>query len=258
MSAGIRNDIVMLAGENITSWIVYNRLVQHYGPFTILVEQPLARLPMIRNRIRKLGLVRTLSQVAFVFLVRPFLKRAGRARVRDICMAEGLEVVEPAARHIRRIASVNSPQCREALQELKPSVVVVNGTRIIKRDILGAVPATFLNIHQGITPQYRGAHGAYWALYQNDPGRCGVTIHVVDEGIDTGGIVAQATIAPAASDNFITYAFLQTAAALDGLVEAVGRVLAGNLVTRALEGTSAVWYHPTIFEYLAGRRRGVR
>ena len=42
-------------------------------------------------------------------------------------------------------------------------------------------------MHAGITPQYRGVHGGYWAVVNNDPEHCGVTIHFVDKGIDTGG-----------------------------------------------------------------------
>lgn len=258
MTAAIRTDIVMLAGRNVTSWIVYNRLVERFGPFPVLVEEPLPRRRLIGNRMRKLGIVRTLSQIAFVFLVRPFLTHAAAPRVREICQQDGLETAAPAARHIREIDSVNGAACLAALAEFRPRVVVVNGTRIINRRVLGAVDADFLNVHQGITPQYRGAHGAYWALYRNDPGHCGVTIHVVDEGIDTGNIVAEAPIDPQPADNFITYPYLQTVAALDGLVAGVAAALAGKLRTRPLEGPSDVWYHPGLFQYLAGRLRGIR
>ena len=53
--------------------------------------------------------------------------------------------------------------------------------------LLEAVPAVFLNTLAGITPSYRGVHGAYWALVQRQPDACGVTVHLVDAGIDTGG-----------------------------------------------------------------------
>lgn len=256
--AGPRTDIVMLAGENVTSWIVYNYLVARFGPFPVIVEEPVARGAMIRSRIRRLGLVTTLSQVAFVTLIRPMLRRAARRRIRAICQEQGLETAAPAAHYIRKIASVNGAQCRDALAAIKPKAVVVNGTRIIKRDILQAPGGIFINLHQGITPQYRGAHGGYWALHENDRGHCGVTVHIVDEGIDTGGVVAQALINPGPDDNFATYPFLQTAAALPGLVSAVEDVLAGRLAARAVEGPSAVWYHPGFVQYLRGRLRGIR
>lgn len=250
--------IVMLAGDNLTSWIVYNRLVRHFGPFPLLIEPPLSRLALIRTRIRKLGLGRTLSQVAFVFVIRPLLKRGARRRARFICQSAGLEVARPAGRHIQAISSVNGEDCRALLCRLTPRIVVVNGTRIIRRETLACSGATFFNVHQGITPHYRGAHGGYWALYANDRANCGVTTHIVDDGIDTGAIIDQARIDPQPADNFTTYPLLQTAAALDGLVAAVAAGLAGEVAVRPLEGPSAVWYHPGFFQYLAGWLRGVR
>jgi len=83
-------------------------------------------------------------------------------------------------------------------QASHPDVVVVNGTRIIAEKVLHSVPATFLNTHSGITPLYRGAHGGYWALVKKDRANCGVTIHVVDAGIDTGGIVTKPASSQAA------------------------------------------------------------
>lgn len=258
MSDGVRCDIVMLAGENPTSWIVYNRLVSVFGPFHMLVENHVSRRKLIANRIRKLGFWSVASQVAFVFLIRPCLNRRGRRRIAEISQTQALEATEPAGRHIRNVGSVNSPACREALKNLNPKVVIVNGTRIISREILESVPGVFLNVHQGITPHYRGAHGAYWALHEADAAHCGVTVHIVDEGVDTGGIVDQAIVSPTAADTFVTYPYLQTAAALPGLVAAVEAALAGELQSRQVDGPSAVWYHPGFFQYLKGRLRGVR
>ena len=97
---------------------------------------------------------------------------------------------------VTEVPSVNSDLTIAELKRLSPAVVVVNGTRIIQEKVLGCVDAVFLNTHAGITPMYRGVHGGYWALASGDASNCGVTIHKVDKGIDTGSIVAQATISP--------------------------------------------------------------
>ncbi len=258
MDLFLRNDIVMLAGENVTSWIVYNHLVAVFGPFPVLVEKPMPRVTLVRLRLRKLGLLRTLSQIAFVFLVRPVLRWRSKARIGEICRERGLETAAPQASYIRHIDSVNSEACRQAFVALKPKVVIVNGTRIIKKEILDATPAVFLNIHQGYTPHYRGSHGSYWALYNNDAENCGVTVHIVDAGIDTGDVVARAHAKPTPADTFVTYPYLQTAAALQALTDALRAALAGTLQTIKTDGPSAVWYHPGIFEYLKGWQRGVK
>ena len=83
-------------------------------------------------------------------------------------------------------------------------------------------------------------------------------MHLVDEGIDTGDIIAQANIAPAKNDSFVTYPYLQTAKALDLLVAAIREAMAGKLQSRSITGTSAVWYHPGFFQYILLALRGVR
>ncbi|RZK35168.1 MAG: formyl transferase, partial [Hymenobacter sp.] len=154
------------------------------------------------------------------------------------------------------VPSVNSPECIALLQELQPDVVVVNGTRIIGKKVLASVPCPFLNTHAGITPLYRGVHGGYWALANNDPSHCGVSVHLVDTGIDTGGILYQALIAPTAEDNFTTYPLLQLAAGLPLLARGVRDALAGTLRRRpAPVGESRLWSHPTLSEYWAAQRR---
>lgn len=63
--------------------------------------------------------------------------------------------------------------------------------RIIGRDLI-AGPARVLNLHLGKLPEYRGMRPINWAL-RNSESVAGVTLHEVDEGIDTGPIVAQST-----------------------------------------------------------------
>ena len=43
-----------------------------------------------------------------------------------------------------------------------------------------------LNVHRGIASEYRGLDSEFWAIYHNDFNNIGVTIHKVDEHLDTG------------------------------------------------------------------------
>ena len=144
------------------------------------------------------------------------------------------------------VASVNDGRTVALLKEFSPRVVVVNGTRILDENLLNATSAVFLNTHVGITPLYRGVHGGYWALAVGDPEHCGVTVHKIDKGIDTGAIVAQALIKPTAADNFSTYPLLQIANAIPLLRQAIRDALDGKLETLpAPVGKSQLWSHPT-------------
>jgi folate-dependent phosphoribosylglycinamide formyltransferase PurN len=251
-------EILMLGNDNPTTWIIYNQLIQSFGLFPILIEEPVPRRVLFRNRLHKLGLANAASQVLFIRTIRAYLNRRDEPRIRKICARAGMERTRPISPSISNITSVNSDECREQLKKLKPRIIVINGTRIIGKKTLEATNAVFINTHHGITPQYRGANGAYWALFNNDRDNCGVTVHLVDEGIDTGNIIAQANITPEASDSFVTYPYLLTEKALPLLVQAVKDARDDKLQTRETSGNSAVWYHPGFFQYLLGYLRGVR
>jgi methionyl-tRNA formyltransferase len=118
----------------------------------------------------------------------------------------------------------------------------------------------FLNMHAGITPMYRGSHGGYWALVEGDRDSCGVTVHQVDTGVDTGPILGQARIMPNHGDNFVTYALLQQATGLPLLKKAIQDACEDCLVPLAPPpGTSRLFTHPTLSEYIYHRlRSGVK
>jgi folate-dependent phosphoribosylglycinamide formyltransferase PurN len=251
-------DLLMLGNDNPTTWIIYNHLIQRFGLFPILIEDPVARSVLFRNRRRKLGLLSALSQVLFIRTIRVLLNHHDEPRIEAICQRSNMERSRPVTSAIGNIVSVNSDDCRERLRELKPKIILINGTRIIGKKTLDSSDAVFINTHHGITPQYRGAHGAYWALFNSDLENCGVTVHLVDEGIDTGNIIAQGRIVPEPADSFVTYPYLLTERALPLLVQAIEDINQNALKTMPTEGSSAVWYHPGFFQYLIGWFRGVR
>jgi folate-dependent phosphoribosylglycinamide formyltransferase PurN len=255
---GQATDIVMLANDNPTTWIIYNYLIREFGLFPLLLEPGVPRAVLFRNRIRKRGLPNAISQVFFIRTIRAYLNRKYRRRIEEICAATAMERARPITSAILDIPSVNSQECREILADLNPRVVIVNGTRIIGKQTLKAVSSAFINTHHGITPRYRGAHGAYWALYNNDRENCGVTVHLVDEGIDTGNIIAQARIEPTPQDSFVTYPYLLTEKAIPLITKAINDIQNEQLKTVAIEGQSEVWYHPGFVQYLVGRLRGVK
>jgi folate-dependent phosphoribosylglycinamide formyltransferase PurN len=250
--------LVLLGGDKPSTWIVYNDLVARFGLFPAIIEQPVPRLALVRNRMRKLGISKAASQVAFALLIRPVLNWRAHARTNYLLRHHGLEAIPPQSDQIHRVASVNDLACHELLQALDPDVVVVSGTRILSKTTLGKLKESVINVHHGITPQYRGAHGAYWSLMCNDRAQCGVTVHLVDEGIDTGNVISKALISPDSHDSFVTYPLLQTAGALDLIADAVAAAGAKKLETRPVSGPSAVWYHPGFFEYLGGALRGIK
>lgn len=248
--------IVILAGPGESTDILFHYLDREVGVHHVIVETPVSQRKLLRRRAEKLGWGTVAGQIAFKLLVARPLERSSQARQATIRQHHGLRATAIPADRLTHVPSANSPECIALLQQLQPDVVVVNGTRIIAKKVLASLSCPFLNTHAGITPLYRGVHGGYWALANDDAAHCGVSVHLVDAGIDTGGILYQAVIAPNAEDNFITYPLLQLAAGLPLLAQAVRDALGGTLRIRpAPAGESKLWSHPTLSEYLAIRRR---
>lgn len=249
-----RGRVVMVAGNGESTRLVFNGLQRAVGIDKIVIEGPVDRKLFLRRRVEKLGLRTVAGQVLFKAMVVKALELTARARFREIKRQFDLD--DGAIPETARIdvSSINSPEAIEHLRALDPAVVVVNGTRIIAKKVLEAVGAPFINMHAGITPLYRGVHGGYWALAKGDREHCGVTVHLVDQGIDTGGILGQALIDPTPADSFVTYGVLQIAAGLPLLVEAVKAALAGTLRSRpGPDGASRLWSHPTLGQYVKSR-----
>ena len=169
-------------------------------------------------------------------------------------------------------------ECIALLRDLAPAVVVVQGTRIISPAALAAVRCPFVNTHGGVTPRYRGVHGGYWALTEGRPDLVGTTVHLVDPGIDTGTVLARTHFTPGPQDSIATYFYLHLASGLPALAEQVARLVAGGRAeptsqmpapptsatsespgATPVQGNSRLWWHPTLWGYLARRwRAGVR
>ena len=224
---------------------------------SVILEESASRLGLARRRARRLGWWTVVGQIAFVGLVMPLLRRQGRGRVKEIAQQYDLDL-SPVT-HDALVGSINEERTVALLEDAAPDVVVVHGTRIISRQVLTAIRVPVVNVHAGITPRYRGVHGGYWALREGRPDLTGSTVHLVDAGIDSGGVLAQETFTVDRVDSIATYPFLHLACAIPLLLEQVDAILDGNTpaVVAPLPGAdcSRLRWHPTAWDYLGGRRR---
>jgi methionyl-tRNA formyltransferase len=185
--------IVVLAGPGESTDILFHALDKEFGVARVIIETPVSQQQLLKRRTQKLGYTTVAGQILFKLLVAVPLARAAQGRLQAIRKEANLDDQPIPADRILQVSSVNSSECIAALQGMQPDVIVVNGTRIIAKKVLTCVPCPFINTHAGITPLYRGVHGGYWALTQNDQLNCGVSVHLVDPGIDTGAINSAST-----------------------------------------------------------------
>jgi methionyl-tRNA formyltransferase len=91
------------------------------------------------------------------------------------------------------VVATTEPIGLAEIQDHTPDFIVSYGYRhIIKRDVLDNYKDKVINLHVSYLPWNRGADPNFWSFIENTPK--GVTIHYIDEGIDTGDLIAQKTV----------------------------------------------------------------
>ena len=81
--------------------------------------------------------------------------------------------------------------------------VSMSFNQIFKNEIINLPKYKTINCHAGMLPFYRGRNILNWALI-NDEKEFGITVHYVDEGIDTGDIILQRAYPITDTDNYKT------------------------------------------------------
>lgn len=248
--------LALLTIDTDVGRIAARHLAARLPDITIIVEDRVSRLSLLRGRVRRLGLMCVAGQLAFMAFNRVLI-RLSQPRIRALIARFGMDDRWPDQCTLIRIPSVNAPECIAELNLIGPAAVLVVGTRVISRQVLSAVTVPFINYHAGITPKYRGIHGGYWAKAEGDLENFGVTVHLVDPGIDTGAVLYQARVGPEPGDNYATFPYLQLAAGLPLLEQAAQDALDGKLAPRRVDLPSRMWSHPTIWRYVfCGLTRG--
>jgi methionyl-tRNA formyltransferase len=154
-------------------------------------------------------------------------KEAGRGRhiisspVKELALYRGLEVMQPE--------TLKDGSVVAHIASLKPDLIVVAAYgRIIPSEILNMPEFGCLNVHPSLLPYYRGSSPIATAILQGDE-VTGVTIMLLDKGMDTGPILAQKSVSISVEDTTgsLTVRLAQVGAQL--LVEALPQWLEGKI-----------------------------
>jgi folate-dependent phosphoribosylglycinamide formyltransferase PurN len=90
------------------------------------------------------------------------------------------------------VKNINEEKSLAHLRLIKPDVVIFAGGGIVRKKLIAIPSVGVLNAHMGLLPHYKGMNVLEWSLFNHDP--LGITIHFIDEGIDTGDILLKKTI----------------------------------------------------------------
>lgn len=141
-----------------------------------------------------------------------------------------LGVAWAAGLPVLAVRDFEHPDSIASLRALNADVACVACfTRRIPAVILRLPRLGFLNLHSSLLPAYRGPVPVFWQLRDGAP--TGVTVHFMDEGLDTGDVVAQASVS---LPDGITGSEAEQILMLSGLdlLRGVLRDLAGGTIQR--------------------------
>ena len=128
-------------------------------------------------------------------------------------------------------------------------LVSMSFNQIFRKDIINLTPIGIINCHAGKLPFYRGRNILNWALI-NDEKEFGITVHFVDEGIDTGDIILQKTFPITDLDSYKTLLNTSYSACANILYESLVQIAENNF-ERIIQKT----IHPVGF-YCGMRSQG--
>jgi len=104
---------------------------------------------------------------------------------------------------VRRITTANSPEFQLLLKELQVDIIINQSQSIIRRELLDIPKIGVINRHNALLPKNRGRLTPFWVSYKGEL-ETGVSIHFVDEGIDSGDIIVQEKYEVSRRDTFNT------------------------------------------------------
>ncbi|HKE57211.1 MAG TPA: formyltransferase family protein [Pyrinomonadaceae bacterium] len=139
-------------------------------------------------------------------------QKSGRVYVDQFCAAHDVAVL--------KVKNVNDDEALAAIRERELDwLFIIGWSQIARRDVLSAPRRGVLGMHPTLLPTGRGRAAIPWAIIR-DLSETGVTLFQLDEGVDTGPIIAQQRL-PLASDETATTLYERVT---DAHASLIGRV----------------------------------
>ena len=103
------------------------------------------------------------------------------------------EIIEQAAKRLNvpvlTPEDIKDKKFQKQFTLYKPDVIVVCGYQYyIPKEVINAVPIGIINFHSSLLPRHCGMHPGFWTIWYGDR-TSGMTVHFMDDGIDTGDII---------------------------------------------------------------------
>lgn len=217
----------------------------------VLREKAQRMKTRIKREIKRVGYQRFLDVLAFRLYYKIFLAKKDAAWNAETI--EKFKKLYPELKNVPTLTthSPNSPEAEKFLQETAPDIVVARCKTLLKKNIFTLAKVGTVVFHPGICPEYRNAHGCFWALAQKDFEKVGMTLLQIDEGVDTGPTFGYYSYDYDALNE--SHIVIQTRVVTENLSAIKNKLLeiyAGNAQALNVKGReSNVWGQPWLTKY---------
>jgi methionyl-tRNA formyltransferase len=127
-------------------------------------------------------------------------------------------------------ARVSSHEFLDSVKKYECDIFVsMSFNQIFKSEFIDATPLKTINCHAGKLPFYRGRNVLNWVLI-NDETEFGITVHYVDEGVDTGDIILQKVYPISDEDDYSTLLNTAQVECATLLYETLIRIYSGKTI----------------------------
>jgi methionyl-tRNA formyltransferase len=160
-----------------------------------------------------------------------------------------------ASHHIpvKHIGSPNDKAFLEELRAMEVDVIINQSQYIVKKELLSIPSIGMLNRHNALLPKNRGRLTPFWVLFKEEK-ETGVSIHFVDEGMDSGPIVVQERFAVDSRDDFNTVVEKNYQVAPKAMLKALDLLSSGTYeLIQNLDSEATINTIPTFNEALKYR-----
>ena len=137
----------------------------------------------------------------------------------DYAQGKGIKTFE--------VENPNSKKFLNVLRELNPDVIINQSQSIIKEGLIQVPKIGVINRHNALLPKNRGRLTPFWVLYKGEK-ETGVSIHFIDEGIDSGEIIVQKKYKVKNNDTFNSLVKRNYEIAGKAMLEALDILESGN------------------------------
>lgn len=196
----------------------------------LVVREPPSRLrKRVGREIRRVGFWRFLDVVAFrAYYQLAWASDDRRTHERELEWLRACYPEYPGAPELI-VDSPNSVEAEAFVRRCHPDLALARCKTLLKERVFSIAPLGTYALHPGICPEYRNAHGCFWAVALGDYGNVGTTLLRIDAGVDTGPVFGHFRVEADPGESHVT---LQHRAVLDHL-DAIRETL------MAIEGRTA-------------------